>query len=77
MRGIGTLTSKSWSISLIAIPLDRFCSRFLHGERTTFASTIFAISVIYSDVPIVVQHTRLNSRQEALALPSTIAYASN
>jgi hypothetical protein len=31
-------------------------------------------SVIESDVPIVVQHTRLDSRQEALALLSTIAY---
>lgn len=32
-------------------------------------------SVIESDVPIVVQHTRLDSRQAALALRSTIAYA--
>ncbi len=32
-------------------------------------------SVIESDVPIVVQHTRLDSRQEAEALLSTIAYA--
>jgi hypothetical protein len=32
-------------------------------------------SVIESDVPIVVQHTRLDSRQAALALVSTIAYA--
>lgn len=32
-------------------------------------------SVIESDVPIVVQHTRLDSRQQALALLSTIAYA--
>jgi hypothetical protein len=32
-------------------------------------------SVIESDVPIVVQHTRLDSRQEANALLSTIAYA--
>lgn len=31
-------------------------------------------SVIESDVPIVVQHTRLDSRKEALALLSTIAY---
>ncbi|MEO6563134.1 MAG: sensory rhodopsin transducer [Nitrosospira sp.] len=31
-------------------------------------------SVIESDVPIVVQHTRLDSRQPALALMSTIAY---
>ncbi|MDQ6892306.1 MAG: sensory rhodopsin transducer [Acidobacteriota bacterium] len=32
-------------------------------------------SVIESDVPIVVQHTRLDSRQPANALLSTIAYA--
>lgn len=32
-------------------------------------------SVIESDVPIVVQHTRLDSRQEALALLSTVAFA--
>jgi hypothetical protein len=32
-------------------------------------------SVIESDVPIVVQHTRLDSRRDSLALLSTIAYA--
>jgi hypothetical protein len=32
-------------------------------------------SVIESDVPVVVQHTRLDSRQSDLALLSTIAYA--
>ena len=32
-------------------------------------------SVIESDVPIVVQHTRLDSRQDANALFTTIAYA--
>lgn len=32
-------------------------------------------SVIEADVPIVVQHTRLDSRQAANALLSTIAYA--
>lgn len=32
-------------------------------------------SLIESDVPVVVQHTRLDSRQAALALLSTIAYA--
>lgn len=31
-------------------------------------------SVIQSDVPVVVQHTRLDSRQAALALLTTIAY---
>ena len=32
-------------------------------------------SVIESDVPIVVQHTRLDSRQDAEALLSTVAYS--
>lgn len=32
-------------------------------------------SVIESDVPVVVQHTRLDSRQAELALISTIAFA--
>ncbi len=32
-------------------------------------------SVIESDVPIVVQHTRLDSRQAANALLSTVAYS--
>lgn len=32
-------------------------------------------SVIESDVPVVVQHTRLDSRQAETALLSTIAYA--
>lgn len=32
-------------------------------------------SVIVSDVPVVVQHTRLDSRQEKNALITTIAYA--
>ena len=31
-------------------------------------------SVLEADVPIVVQHTRLDSRREALALLTTIAY---
>jgi hypothetical protein len=34
-------------------------------------------SVLRSDQPIVVQHTRLDSRQDANALLSTIAYAAN
>lgn len=40
-----------------------------HG--TDYASTI------ESDVPIVVQHTRLDSRQDANALLSTIAFAAD
>lgn len=31
-------------------------------------------SVIRSDVPVVIQHTRLDSRQAALALMSTVAF---
>lgn len=38
-------------------------------------STDYA-SIIESDVPIVAQHTRLDSRQDANALLSTIAFAS-
>lgn len=34
-------------------------------------------SVIESDVPIVVQHTRLDSRQAALALMTTMAYGAD
>jgi hypothetical protein len=34
-------------------------------------------SVIESDVPAVVQHTRLDSRQVENALLSTVAYASD
>ena len=37
-------------------------------------NTDFA-SVIESNVPIVVQHTRLDSRQSALALMTTVAFA--
>jgi hypothetical protein len=40
-------------------------------QETDFAS------VIESDVPIVVQHTRLDSRQAENALLSTIAYAAD
>lgn len=34
-------------------------------------------SVITSDIPIVVQHTRLDSRQAELALLSTVAFSSD
>jgi len=34
-------------------------------------------SLIESDVPVVAQHTRLDSRQPALALLSTIAFAAD
>ncbi|MDH6147132.1 MULTISPECIES: sensory rhodopsin transducer [Paraburkholderia] len=34
-------------------------------------------SIFESDVPVVIQHTRLDSRQAELALLSTIAYSSD
>lgn len=40
------------------------------------AATEYAM-LIESNVPIVVQHTRLDSRQAALALLSTVAYGSD
>jgi len=46
----------------------------LKTPATIPRDTDFA-SVITSDVPIVVQHTRLDSRQAALALLSTVAFA--
>lgn len=46
----------------------------LKAPRSIPEGTDFS-SVIESDVPVVVQHTRLDSRQGANALLSTIAYA--
>lgn len=43
------------------------------GEKAIPRATDYA-SVIESDVPIVVQHTRLDSRQAANALVTTIAW---
>lgn len=48
----------------------------LKGPEPIPEDTDYA-SVIESDVPIVVQHTRLDSRQAENALLSTVAYASN
>lgn len=48
----------------------------LQNPETIPLDTDFA-SVITSDVPIVVQHTRLDSRQAENALLSTIACANN
>lgn len=45
----------------------------LRDPESIPVGTDFA-SVIESDVPIVVQHTRLDSRQPALALLSTMAF---
>lgn len=48
----------------------------LHEPESIPKATDYA-SVVESDVPIVVQHSRLDSRQAANALLSTIAYASD
>ena len=48
----------------------------LDDPETVPRGTDFS-SVIESDVPVVVQHTRLDSRQSANALLSTIAFAGN
>jgi hypothetical protein len=46
----------------------------LHGPEPVPRDTDYA-SLIRSDVPIVVQHTRLDSRHPNIALLSTIAFA--
>lgn len=45
----------------------------LNDPETIPRGTDYA-SIIESDVPIIVQHTRLDSRQDANALLTTIAY---
>jgi hypothetical protein len=44
------------------------------GEPPAIPRDTDFASIIEADVPIVVQHTRLDSRQPALALMSTIAF---
>lgn len=48
----------------------------LAGEDPVPVGADYA-SVLVSDVPVVVQHTRLDSRQPANALLSTIAYCAD
>ncbi|APA85169.1 sensory rhodopsin transducer [Paraburkholderia sprentiae WSM5005] len=48
----------------------------LNEPETIPTGTEYA-SLFESDVPVVVQHTRLDSRQAALALLSTVAFASD
>jgi hypothetical protein len=48
----------------------------LENPRPVPRDTDYA-SVVESDVPIVCQHTRLDSRQAELALLSTMAYSSD
>jgi hypothetical protein len=62
---------------LVAVPARRTRHvRFndLEDPEPIPKATDFA-SLIESDVPVVVQHTRLDSRQPALALLSTFAFA--
>jgi hypothetical protein len=71
-------------ISRIVSRRDPIESRLRRGERCIFASTISSTrspfrdtayaSVVRSDAPIVVQHTRLDSRDPHTALLSTIAF---
>jgi hypothetical protein len=48
----------------------------LEGPEPVQKDTDYAM-LVESDVPIVVQHTRIDTRQAEAALLSTIAYASN
>lgn len=48
----------------------------IKGQEAVPSGTDYCL-VIRSDEPIVAQHTRLDSRQEALALMTTIAYPAN
>ncbi|CAI08704.1 conserved hypothetical protein [Aromatoleum aromaticum EbN1] len=62
---------------LLTVPPRRTCHlRFdeLDNPEPIPVNTPYS-SVIESTVPVVVQHTRLDSRQAALALLTTIAYA--
>lgn len=45
-----------------------------HPPQAELGGRASLLSVIESDVPIVVQHSRLDSRQSANALLSTIAF---
>lgn len=59
----------------VEIPAQRACHRRINdlGDGAVRPGVDYSL-VLRSDVPIVVQHTRLDSRQAANALMSTIAY---
>lgn len=59
----------------VVIPAQRACHRRINdlGDGIVVPGVDYSL-VLRSDVPIVVQHTRLDSRQAANALMSTIAY---
>lgn len=59
----------------VEVPARRTCHlRFNDLKDPPVPRDTDYASVIRASVPIVVQHTRLDSRQAALALVSTIAY---
>jgi hypothetical protein len=63
----------------ITVPAERTLRlRFndLRDPESVPPGTDYA-SVLESDMPVVVQHTRLDSRQAELALLSTVAYGSD
>ena len=71
-RGIGRavahrLARDGWSLLLLLI-------QSFEADQGAEPDPAYA-SVVESDVPIVVQHTRLDSRQAENALMTTIAYS--
>lgn len=52
------------------------CACSTRRNRDANVETDYA-SVVSSDVPIVAQHTRLDSTQAENALPTTVAYAAD
>jgi hypothetical protein len=63
----------------LAVPARRTVHQWinrLEDPEPVPIATDYAM-LVESDVPIVVQHTRLDTRQAEAALLSTIAYASN
>jgi hypothetical protein len=63
-------TSKLWKSSRQMKPRSNDLDDPQHIPRDTDYASIFE-----SDIPIVVQHTRLDSRHAEVALLSTVAYA--
>jgi hypothetical protein len=67
----------SWSPFSIRIAHRLAHTGWLYRRSEPIPSDTDFASVIESDVPIVVQHTRLDSRQAENALLSTIAFSGN
>ena len=75
MNVAGPMGATTWAIAEGYIPSGSTGPEraMTSHETARLLNTDFA-SVIRSDVPIVVQHTRLDSRQAENALLSTVAY---